>query len=260
MCLGFGGGGSTSTTTIKQDPSATAAAKLALQRVTGINNGQYKSYTGQRVAGFNPDQKDAFNMVRDFSTAPSVLSERLVDENGKLGKISDYMDPYVAATLTPAIRDMQKAGMQQRIGIGNNATSAGAFGDARHGIVEGMQMRGEQQDIGDLSAQKYSDAYNTAMSERGADRTSLAGGEQDRMQRALALLGVGDRQQQANQQGLDNKYQNYQSQQDYKFRQLDALLSFLTGNKTSQGSTTTTTPNSNNILAQLLGAAGGAFL
>lgn len=243
-----------------QDPNAAAAGKLALARVKGINAGKYQPYTGQRFAGFNPDQNSAMGMIRDFSSQPSVLSERLVDEGGKLGHISDYMDPYLANTLTPAIRDIQRAGTQQRIGIGNNATSAGAFGDARHGIAEGMQMRGEMSDVGDLSAQKYSDAYNTAMAERGADRSSMAGGEQDRMQRALALLGVGDRGQKQSQDKLDYRYQNFKEGQDYKFRQLDALLSFITGNKTSQGSTTTTSSNNSNWLMQLLGGAAGSFL
>jgi nitrogen regulatory protein PII-like uncharacterized protein len=259
MCFGFGGGGQTSTTRIQQNPDAVKAGHMALTRVTGINNGKYRPYTGQRFEGFNNDQTGAMGMIRDFSRQPSVLSERLVDEGGKLGHISDYMDPYLANTLTPAIRDIQRAGTQQRVGIGNNATAAGAFGDARHGIAEGMQMRGEMSDVGDLSAQKYSDAYNTAMAERGADRTSMAGGEQDRMQRALALLGVGDRRQKQGQDKLDYRYQNFKEGQDYKFRQLDALLSFITGNKSAQGSTTTTS-GSNNWLAQLLGGAAGSLL
>lgn len=247
-------GGSTTTTTQNQDPSVKAAAKLALARATGINSGTYQPYTGQRVADFTDDQRSAFGTVRDLSSAPSVLNERLVDQGGQLGKISDYMDPYVQNTLDPAIRNIEQAGARERIGIGNNATSAGAFGDARHGIVEGMQMRGESQNIGDLSAQKYSDAYNTAMSERGADRTSMAAGEQDKMQRALALLGVGDREQAQNQQGLTNQYQDYQSGQEYKFRQLDALLSFLTGNPTAQ--TQTTTQQNSNPMSSILGLLG----
>lgn len=260
MCLGFGGGGSTSTTK-NQDPNVAAVSKLALARLKGINSGTYQPYTGQRNAGFTDDQNTAFGMVRDLSSAPSVLNERLVDQGGRLGKISDYIDPYIQNTLDPAIRNMEQAGQRQRIGIGNNATSAGAYGDARHGIVEGMQMRGEAQNIGDLSAQKYSDAYNTAMSERGADRTSMATGEQDRMQRALALMGVGDRQQQLNQKGLTDKYQDYNQGQEYKFRQLDALLSFLTGNPTAQ-TQTTTQQNSNpwSSIFGALGAGASAFL
>lgn len=259
MCFGFGGGGTTATSKMN-NPDAVAAGHLALARVKGINNTPYQAYGGQRVAGFDPDQTNAFNQVRSLSSAPSVLNERLVDEGGRLGKISDYIDPYVAQTLQPAIRNIQEAGQQQRMDIGDQAQSAHAFGDARHGIVEGMQMRDESRNIGDLSAQKYSDAYNTAMAERGADRTSLATGEQDRMQRALALLGVGDRGQAQQQKGLDTQFEEFQRKGEDPYRKLDAILSFLTGNPASRDVTTTTSNNNNNWLAQLLGGAAGAFI
>lgn len=258
MCFG---GGKTTSTTQNQDPNVKAASKLALERARGINESVYKPYTGQRFAGFTPDQNNAFGMVRNLSSQPSALNQRLVDEGGSLGKISDYINPYIQNTLNPAIRDIDEAGARQRIGIGNNAQSAGAFGDARHGIVEGAQMRGQMQDIGDLSARTYSDAYNTAMSQRGADRTSMGAGQQEQMQKALALLGVGDRQQALTQQGLTAKQQDYEAGQEYKFRQLDSLLSFLTGNPTARQSTTQqTNANPLSSLLSLLGAGAGAVL
>ncbi len=111
---------------------------------------------------------------------------RLVDQNGRLGKISDYMNPYLDAALKPAIRDTQEAGMKQRMGIGAQAQSAGAFGDARHGVVEGEQMRGEQRNIGDMSAEARSNAFASAMGLRSDDLNRQIGVDTANVDRRFA--------------------------------------------------------------------------
>lgn len=257
---GGGGNKSTSTQTNQQSPEAQQAIKMALARLSGIEGQSFQPYTGDRYANFTPDQTGAFNSIRSFQNQPSAASESLTDETGRLGSISSYEDPYLKATLNPAFRDMRQQGAQQRIQIGNDAASAGAYGDSRHGIVEAQQRALEGRNAGDLSAKAHSDAFNTAMGLRAADRSSFAQGDQDQLQRALAQLGVGDRIQQQRQQPLDFRYQQYQQQQEFPFRQLDAALSFLTGQPVAKSTTETQTQQPNNWLAQLLGAGAGAFL
>lgn len=159
-------------------------------------------YTGQRVAGFTPTQTNAFQSVIDWSGTPSnqvnpfavsatsnVTPEavgltreaatapgydyadygRIVDENGKLGAISDYINPNIASSLAPAIRDIDRAAGTERKRIGDLATSAGAYGDARHGILEGTTDRNRVEAIGDISYQANKDAYDTAMALRSGD-------------------------------------------------------------------------------------------
>lgn len=247
------------TTTQSTQPGALTkeAGGLALTRAKGINSASAPSYSGQRVADFTPNQTQAFNLVNQFATQPSPLNERVVDQGGRLGAISDYVDPYIAAVLGPQIREIQRAGAQQRIGIGDAAQGAHAYGDARHGVVESEQMRNEMQNIGDVTGQAYSNAWNNAMGLRGADRTSFGQGDQDVISRYLAMLGIGDRQQQQQQQQLDTSFQDWQTKNEWQFRQLDALLSFLTGNPTAQ---TVTTKQPSSGVGGLVGAALGALL
>lgn len=111
------------------------------------------------------------DMVRNAATADAqkVGTERIVDENGRLGKVSDYMDPYLEASISPNIRRMEEDAATQRLALKGAATSAGAFGDARHGVLEQGINRDTQRNIGDYAGAAYENAFRNAMSERTSD-------------------------------------------------------------------------------------------
>jgi hypothetical protein len=304
-----GGSNSTSTSTTKVDPMTAQAKKFALGRAFDIANQSFPSYDWKsRVAGFNQNQNNAFGGIANWAQQPSdpnygyaqqtahdygaapaqnISTQRLVDESGQLGKISDYMNPYLSQALSPAIRDIQNNAQVQRNQIGANALQAGAFGDARHGITESENYRNEGQNIGDLSSQAYSNAYNTAMGQRsndlsrfmsadqfnaqakeqqlsrmfGAGQQSMAYDTQkstDDLNRYLSLLGIGDKQQQNTQQLADARYENFLRGVEWPFRGLEALNSVASGAPTSQ-SVTSQSPQQNPLL-QLLGGLGGSLL
>lgn len=121
-----------------------------------------------------------------------VSTERLVDENGWLGKISDYVNPYVQNTLNPTLRELREEDQRQKNRIGSMAASSGAFGDARHGIMEGEQSSRTNEAISDSTSRAYSDAYNSAMAQRSNDigrKSELDVGNVNRdLQAALANL------------------------------------------------------------------------
>lgn len=122
-----------------------------------------------KFAGAGP-----FTISGDYSggtmAAPKNLStERLVDENGWLGSIDSYMSPYTQRVLDPVVRELQQEDQRQKNRIGGMAQMSGAFGDARHGIMEGEQSSRTNESIGDATNRVYSDAYNSAMAQRGSD-------------------------------------------------------------------------------------------
>lgn len=96
---------------------------------------------------------------------------RIVDEGGKLGAMSDYINPYVSANLDPVIKDIERAAAKERMRIGDMATAAGAYGDARHGVLEGESDRNRVEAIGEAGYRAYSDAWNAGMAARQADLT-----------------------------------------------------------------------------------------
>ena len=165
-----------------------------------INQGA-TPYTGERVAGFNPDQNTAFQGLRDaVGTAPVLLpealqgartfanapaqaidpryaaapaqaigTERLVDESGRLGAMSDYMNPYSEDVLQKTLQKIYDAADKARLNLGARATSANAYGDARHGIEGGQIDLNTQRAVGETSSQLLKEMFDTAMGWRSQD-------------------------------------------------------------------------------------------
>lgn len=249
MCFG-GSSENTTITTAQLDPLTEQIKKTALDRAMGILNQSYPGYDWKlRTAPLNTDHNAGFSAIRKLAQPGS---QRIVDEGGPLGKISDYINPNLDSVLAPALRDVARSGAQQRNEIGAGATMANAFGDARHGVVEGEQMRGENEVVGDLSAEARNAAWNNAMALRTGDRQNM-------MDTAGALIGIGDKRQQLEQTGLDRRYEEFLRGSEWPFRQLDAILSILSGSPTARTETSSTS-QPNNWLMQLLGSLGGAFL
>jgi hypothetical protein len=304
------GGGPSTTTSTNIPQWVTEAGKDIYGKAKSFYESGYTPYSGQRVADLSADQAAAFdamrsyfegggssgmnaeaaNLFRQAASAPaqSVSTERIVDTGGRLGALDAYINPNVAATLQPTIRAITEEADRQRRNIGAMATSAGAYGDARHGVLESTLGRNTEMAIGDATGRAYADAWNNAMAARAADlnrffgadtanagfaetalgRTaagganlgSLAGADQDQfMARLSGLLQTGLGQQQQGQNILDTQYQAYQAQQQDAYDRLAALVSVISGLPYNRQTVTT----QNDGGAGLIGALGsliGAFL
>lgn len=246
MCCGSGSKDTgTNTTETKPGPLTKAMATAAAQKALQIANQSYIGYDWRnRTAGINQAQRNAFGSIRDLSNT------KLLDEHGPLGKMSGYIDPYMRGVLDPALREIGEQGQQARKEIGDQAQFAHAFGDARHGVEEGIQRGEEQKNVGDTTGQAYSTAWNNAVGMRQNDLTNLMNG-------ALARLGIGDREQAQDQAGKDQQYAEFATAREWPQRQLDSLLAFLTGNPTAQ-TVTSTSSKPNDFLSQILGMFGSA--
>lgn len=298
----------TSTSKVDIPEYVETGGKKLIADATKLSDKPFIPYTGDRVADFTPDQLTAFQKIRDLvGSAPNVLgeslqgargygsapsqrigTERIVDESGQLGAISDYFNPHVDAALDPAIRRIMESADAQRKAIGAGATSAGAFGDARHGIVEGVLNRDTSQVIGDTASKFYNDAWNTAMAERTSDlnrfkdtdtinanfnETALnrlltgSGAVADRvgadqamkLNQIQALLSGGNQQQGNTQAGLDAGFQEFLRGQGWDFSVLEALSSALNAAPYQKTQTTTTSKPDNSGLG-LAGSIAGSIL
>lgn len=114
--------------------SAGAAGQTAGQVQQGIQQGQ-----AQTQPGLN------------FLTSGQVL-----DPNN-----NQYLQQAVDAASRPAIRQFQNVILP---GIASDAISAGGFGGTRQGIAEGLAAQGLQQQLGDISANMFSNAYGQGLS------------------------------------------------------------------------------------------------
>ncbi len=181
--------GSSSTSAANLPAWLQTGAQQAVGDAMALDKTPYAPYAGDRVAGANADQANAYSRIkylanedpgiraeawgdmRQYGAAPaqSVSTQSSVDPHGPLGPISGYVNPYVDQTLTPTIRNINEQAQQQRQQIGSQAISAGAYGDARQGVREGEVDRNADTAIGDATGQAYGNAYNAAMANRQND-------------------------------------------------------------------------------------------
>lgn len=265
----------------------------------------YQPYSGGRQADFSADQMTAFDRLRGYTSdapdatgtalsmvtdvgnaaAPSLSTERIVDESGRLGAISDYINPYIGNVLDARLAEMGKAAARERIRIGDLAQSAGGYGGARHGVLEGMNYDNYLKNIDAATNDAYSSAFGSAMGMRSDDLSRFLGvdtananygeaalgrkfqagtalpgivqaGQSAEMDRINALLGAGQLQQQQEQTALDIPYSDYEKAQQDRFDKIAMLVSSIGGVPYTRSQTTTEPGTSPlGILGALLGAA-----
>jgi hypothetical protein len=145
-------------------------------------------YAGQ----LNP-QLQAAQGAQQFLTSPNILSPE--------------SNPYLAQTAKAATSPIMQALMEQILpNIRSGAVGAGGYGGSRQGIAEGIAGRGALQQIGDTTANIYSQAY-------GQGLNAMQGGLQAAPQTAaLGLLPSQIMQQVGQEQRLApfQQLQNYQ--------------------------------------------------
>lgn len=290
---------SQNTTKVEGVPSWLENISKSLATKAGeVGSKPFEAYTDQRVADLNPDQQNAFQRLRDFvgagttidaakhatdAPAQTIGTERVVDENGRLGAIRDYLNPYVENALQPALTKIQESADARRRQINAGATSAHAFGDARHGVLEAKHDLDTSRAVGETAANFMNNAFNQSMDRRATDlnrfgdvdKTNAQFGETalnrelqgsqvqqtQMLQQLQALLNTGGIEQGNDQQKLDAKYQEFLRAYQHDPQMLAAasnILKSLPYSKTTTADTVTRTPD--NSLLNLAGAVGGAAL
>lgn len=126
-----------------------------------------------QYAGAGPELADkqgwGYDVTKGLDKAGNLTTTGIMDENGPLGSIMSYMSPYLQQVLDPQIREINEASDRNRRNIGSQAAMAGAFGDARHGIMESENFEKTNQAISDATGKTTADAFLNALTQRQAD-------------------------------------------------------------------------------------------
>lgn len=283
--MGCGGSSTTSQTQIPE--WVTQAGQDTYAKANNFFQSGWSPPPTDRVAGFSPMQTDVFAKLAGYTptdftgqakglieagtapiNAPSVTDES--GQNGALGPIGDYMNPYLASVLTPLIDAITKNSAAQGKQLDSQAIGAHAFGDARHGIAQGEQNLNTNKAIGDAAAGVYSGGYTQAMAQRqsdldrkmaaaagnrAADFTGATGllttgttSQNNFMSWMQSLLGAGNLQQQQAQNVKNVPFQNWQLQMQDAYDRMASLVSTLGQLPYNKGTTTTTDPGIGGML------------
>jgi len=291
-----GGGKQPSKTTQTQELPAWAIpyAKEVLAKgsaLTDINSNPYVKYGGERLAGFNPMQQQSFAGARNMSVAPQIgQATQYAMQSGQYSpvgqqytgsNVGQYMNPFLENALAPQLRKAAEAGRMAQQQQAAKAVGMGAFGGTRGALQQSMVDQNTRQNLSDINAQGYSDAFNQAAGMFNTDQArriqEAQFGNSAKQQAAglLAQLGgqqfqqgmdinklqntYGAQQQSQAQKAADIGYQDFLDQQNYAYKQL-GFMSDLIKNPAIGSSTQRQMyeNNSGNDLATLggLGALG----
>jgi hypothetical protein len=161
--------------------------------------GQAQQY-GQMFPYGTPMQQAALQGMQIYGMGQGPQATRDAYQT-MTGGAQGFIDPQVA--LQERMIRQQEAGQLQN--IGSQAALAGAFGSGRHGLGEQAVRQSSRQQIEDLGARAYADAFGRQMQMAGG-LASLGGQQQREQMERLGLLG------QAGQQQFMMPYQNLQAQ------------------------------------------------
>lgn len=157
--------------------------------LTDINQNPYPTYAGERIAGFDPMQTQAFTTIggmtptaqtqtgsdiaayaakqaEQYGGYQPAQAQNLFQAPGTSfidpGMAKAYMSPYIQQALDPQLAEMQRQSDIAQRGISAQAARSGAFGGSRQALQSMEQERNKQQLMGQAVGQGYQTAYQQA--------------------------------------------------------------------------------------------------
>ena len=268
---GKGGGGGGSPPPAQQTVTQTSIPEYARpyvesmlgksEALTDINQNPYQAYGGQRIAGFNPVQEQAFQNVQNMQTAPQIGAGTALAGTAGLGAIgagadyramatspqaqAAYMSPYMQNVVDVQKNEALRDAQMRNVGANLGAARQGTYGGARQLLGEQERNRNLQQQMANIQATGTQNAFQAAQQAQqfgttaglqGYNQAAQAGATLGQLgqtqfgqQQAInaAQQQVGAIQQAQAQQGLDLSYQDFLNQRNYPYQQL-AFMSDMT--------------------------------
>ena len=247
----------------------------------------YIPYEGPQVAGFTPEQEQAFSGIQGLVGQgqqyfdPSTQLAASASRTPTGAEISSYMSPYVQQVVDIQKREALRQGDVAQQGLAAQAVGAGGYGGSRMAILEAEQNRNLQQQLGDIQTRGIAAAYEDAQARLAQQRQREFTGSsqfaqlgqiapQQALKELTAVEAVGAQRQAQSQQGLNIAKQQFEEEQIFPEQTLQQYQSVIRGfplapNTYRQTQTTTPAPSYLQQAAGLgatgLGIAGafGAF-
>ena len=245
MCSSAPAAPSTQSSTVDLPDWAKPYAKETLAKaktLTDINTNPYQQYGGNRIAGFQPMQEQAFKTMSGLDAGPEAFSKG----------IGSYMSPYMQNVVDiqkrEAGRQSDIAGTQQQA----QATQSGAFGGGRDAIMRAERERNLGQQMNDIQAKGSQSAFDQASNQFRQGITQQSGLAQMQGQ-------MGQQQQQQAQRPLDTAYQDFLNQQNYPYKQLGFMSDMVNKLPLGQKSTSQIYDPGPGMVQTLAGLGGAAY-
>lgn len=234
----------------------------------------YQRYNLPRIAGFSPEQEQAFAMAPGaaasykpyLSTAGQLATQAGTGSFTAPGVAQQYMNPYIQQVVA-GIGDTAARNLREKIlpEVNRTFVGGGTFGGSRSAEFTNRAIRDANASALSQQVQALQQGYGQAAdiygSEMGRSLESARGlgalgqsAQQMGLQEAATLEGIGAQRQGLGQKSADLAYQDFVAQRDYPWTQLERM-SRVAGTPSGTGSTTVTQAPGPSGWAQ----AGGAL-
>jgi len=255
--------------------------------ITGFQ--PYKPFQGETVAGFSPMQARAMQGIGGYqlpgqtglatrmtgmgSMASMGAGQRYEQQATNPYATQAYMSPYMENALQPQMREAARQSAIQKQTNLAEASKQGAFGGSRSALIEAERQRNLGQQQADIYGKGMQTAFEQARQAQqfgaelglkgygqGIEGAKLMGAlGQQQYGQETGLLGqqmeVGGKQQAYEQARLNQRIQDYATEQQYPFIQLGTLSNMLRG-LPMQASTTQLYQAQPPLMQQAVGLAG----
>lgn len=252
----------------------TQYAQNLLGRAMAASEEPYKPYGMARIAGFQPEQEQAFSTYKQnigsYQPYISAAAQGLTQGTQSFtapGVAQQYMNPYIQNVVSgigsTAARNLAENILPQ---INRTFVGGGTFGGSRSQEFVNRAVRdtqaaalAEQNKAMQAGYDTAANLYNTEQSRRITAAPYMSAiGEQLQSQQMKDVAGleqIGAQRQNLAQQSADLAYQDFMAQRDYPFTQLQKVAS-IGGSPSGTGSTTVNTAPGPSTLGQLGGVLG----
>lgn len=234
------------------DPQAMAAYQQLIGQAQTTASTPWNSATGQQVAGFTPDQLQAFANVQ------GGIAQPFIDQAAQFGRaggspitpeaIQNYANPWTQQVVDSTMADFARQNERQISGVTGNARMAGSLGGDREQVAKALTAREQASVQSPIIANLHSQGFQTALgAAQGDAQRALAGaGVMGNLGQLAytdtnALMGIGGQQQQLHQAQFNAASQNASAQSAHPFQTQQWLASILGAATPNMGSTTTST-------------------
>lgn len=250
-----------------------------LERAESLTQEGYQPYTSERIAGFTPQQQASFQETLGMKT-PQGFQQAQAGTQGALGlgigsvqqgmdpmAYQQFMSPYQQGVIDIAKRNAALDAMKIQQATNLNAARTGTLGGARQLIAQTEREKALGQQLSDIQVKGLQDAYTQAVQRQqqasqlglqggqfglqGAQQLAQLGTQQQAadLQRMQSQQAVAGAEQQLQQKRLDQAYQDFLSQREFPYRQLEFYNAMLRG-LPIQANTTSTQYQAPPTLAQ----------
>lgn len=170
--------------------------------------------------------------------------------------VNRYMNPFTSEVVDRSLADVERNSRVAALQRGSAAQRAGAFGGARHGVLDALAAGETSREMGNLSARLRSDAFNNAAGLIGRDQAGGLAASQSNQQADIGQLQAAAQAAAGQAAGINAANAQLQGN---RLAALQAALSGginLGGLDTSQGNTLAQLGlGAQNVLGQGVGAA-----